>query len=427
LEKAKNKRPIPMKQRKFLAASPEIADLFNQASQECRARRNSHPNTFPDELISVHDRADDRLISYGYRRWTDLFNHRQLLHLSHLAEAIQKLDEPVRTPMVMAFSDHLTTNCMLTSYAAGWRRLTPLFSLRSFRHIPRPVELNPWVDRTGRGSFPNTVRKLMRAANFARMPKEPLSNGTFMDVPLRSPEKRGEAICGSARDLNGFADRSIDIVLSDPPYFDNIAYSELAEFFHPWLKMLGGISPKSTLEQVKLESLVGRRKDPDTLESYEKGLCEAFGEISRVLKETGILMFSFRHILPEVWHALAQAIASNALEPIRVLPTPGESGIGLHAHSGTGLWDAVLILKKGNDTPSFSNDLDVLKAELEDIVKQVDQWTNRLKKSPLPFTQVDRTTIWRATLVMASLKRRAATRPESIATLPLLQALRQQP
>ena len=64
---------------------------------------------------------------------------------------IESFDEPERLALSMAYSNHLTTNCMLTSYAAGWRRLTPLFSVRAFRHVPRPVELNPWMDGSGRG------------------------------------------------------------------------------------------------------------------------------------------------------------------------------------------------------------------------------------------------------------------------------------
>ena len=54
---------------------------------------------------------------------------------------------------MIAFSDHLTTNCMMTNYAFGWRRLAPLFSIRAFRHVPRPVEINPWLDGTGRGTY----------------------------------------------------------------------------------------------------------------------------------------------------------------------------------------------------------------------------------------------------------------------------------
>ena len=56
---------------------------------------------------------------------------------SLLAEAIVALPDETREPMALAFSDHLATNCMLTCYAFGWRRLVPLFSVRGFRHVPR--------------------------------------------------------------------------------------------------------------------------------------------------------------------------------------------------------------------------------------------------------------------------------------------------
>ena len=139
---------------------------------------------------------------------------RQLLHLSVLAEAIAEFDEPERLALAMACSDHLTTNCMLTSYAAGWRRLTPLFSVRAFRHVPRPVELNPWMDGTGRGSFPNAVRKLMRARAFARSPKEPTLDGGFRDVPAVTVDTAHQTTHGNARDLSFLSSASVDLVLN---------------------------------------------------------------------------------------------------------------------------------------------------------------------------------------------------------------------
>src|SRR5690606_21405777 len=108
---------------------------------------------------------------------------------------------------------------------------TPLFSVRAFRHVPRPVELNPWMDGSGRGSFPNAVRKLMRARAYARSPKEPTLDGGFRDVPAVVADGSHKTTCGTARDLSFLASRSVDLVLTDPPYFDNIPYSELAEFF----------------------------------------------------------------------------------------------------------------------------------------------------------------------------------------------------
>jgi len=42
----------------------------------------------------------------------------------------------------------------------------------------------------------------------------------------------------------GIGDETIDLVITDPPYFDNIAYSELADFFHPWMRQLGLIATR---------------------------------------------------------------------------------------------------------------------------------------------------------------------------------------
>jgi putative DNA methylase len=397
-------RVVPMDHRLFFTADDESLARFAAASAAYQCRRETHPATFPDMRISDDDRLDSRLIDYGYRQWTELFNPRQLLHLSLLAEAIEAYDQPIRTALSMAFSDHLTTNCMLTSYAAGWRRLSPLFSIRAFRHVPRPVELNPWVDRSGRGSFPNAVRKLMRATSYAREPKEPLCSGGFRSVPAVDAEHPPRVHCGTARDMSFLKTASVDLVLTDPPYFDNIAYAELAEFFLPWLRLLEVVSAEHGVEQVMLESLVGRRNDPETIQHYTAGLSDAFAEVARILKPTGMVVFSYRHVLPDAWFALANAIAPHPLSAARVLPLPGEAGIGLHPHEGTGLWDAVFVLRRNaGATTSVGGPLRVTAEDIAAAEIAAAMWANRLKKAPLAFTDVDRVTLQRAALVGAAL------------------------
>jgi len=404
LDQSKGRRPVPLQHRLFFMSGSSDNARFDAAVSAYKRRRRARPETFPDLRISNFDRSDTRLIDYGYRRWTELFNPRQLLHLSLLAEAIESFDEPLRTALAMAFSDHLTTNCMLTSYAAGWRRLTPLFSVRAFRHVPRPVELNPWMDGSGRGSFPNTVRKLMRAGAYARSPQEPVLDGGFHSVPVVHAAELPRINCGTARDLSFLADASVDLVLTDPPYFDNIAYSELAEFFLPWLRLLNVVSSDRSLKQVMIESLVGRRTDPDTIARYTAGLSDAFGEMGRVLKPAGIVVFSYRHILPSAWLALANSIATHPLTAVRVLPAPGEGGMGLHAHEGTGLWDAVFVLRRDSRRvalPRVFGTLTIPQVVAAEASASV--WARRLADAPLPFTEVDRLTMRRAALVTAAL------------------------
>lgn len=396
-------RAVPLAERRFFPADHAVAQLFDRARRALKRRPQSDLATSKDFLISNKDRFDTRLIDYGYRRWMDLFNERQLLHLSLLAEAIEEREEPIRTALAMAFSDHLTTNCMLTSYAAGWRRLTPLFSIRAFRHVPRPVELNPWVDGSGRGSFPNTARKLMRAASFARAPKEPLVEGGFRQVLALEPKQEPIVQCCTSRNLAFLGDASIDLVLTDPPYFDNIAYSELAEFFLPWLKLLDIVGDDNGLDQVLLESLNGRREDYETLNSYMQGLSDVFEEVARVLKPAGILVFSYRHIVQDAWLALAQALAPHAFHAVRVLPAPGEAGVGFHAQDNTGLWDAVFVFRRDKQLKLRSGELAVSDVQVARARAQAKAWRVALAESPLRFTDVDELTMRRATLVAEAL------------------------
>jgi adenine-specific DNA methylase len=420
LEQPDGGRPVPLEHRRFFASGTEGTKRFTAAVKALEARRLGGP-LFPASEISNTARFDSRLIDYGYRCWTELFNERQLLHLSVLSEAIQTYDEPVRTALAMAFSDHLTTNCMLTSYAAGWRRLTPLFSVRAFRHVPRPVELNPWADGSGRGSFPNTVRKLMRAAAYARAPKEPVIAGGFRAVPSVESDEAPVVRCGTSQDLSFLPDASVDLVLTDPPYFDNIAYSELAEFFLPWLRLLDVVSPDSGLEQVMLDSLGGRRGDAESLEKYTAGLSGVFSEVARVVKPSGIMVFSYRHAVPEAWLALAKAIAPHPLTAVRAFPAPGEAGVGLHAHEGTGLWDAVFVFRRDVEVAGTTREpLAITNRQRSAAAAKAAVWRETLADCALSFSAVDEETMRRASLVAAALH---GSSPKTGASTELLQAL----
>ncbi len=394
-------RPVPIAKRRIVRARESDIALYRKASQLCNYRRRSHPETFPSASIADQDRFDSRLLDYGYRQWTDLFNDRQLLHLSLLAEATAGFDEPVRRALAVAFSQHLTTNCMMTAYAAGWRRLTPLFSIRAFRHVPRPVELNPWCDGTGRGTYPNTVRKLMRAAEFARRPKEPVKSGGFRSVPPRRTPERPSIVCATAQDLSFVPDGTVDMVLTDPPYFDNIAYSELAEFFLPWMQLVGLVSEPDSRNRTVRESLIARRHDAGATTRFTTGLSDVFQEVARVLKADGLLVFSFRHVVPDAWFALAVALAGAAFRATHVVPAPGEAGVGLHAHGGTGLWDAVFVLRKGQRR--HDEDLRVGEAGKVHVGSLVAKWAGKLMRARLSFTDVDQLVLRRAGFVAVAL------------------------
>ena len=241
----------------------------------------------------------------------------------------------------------------------------------------------------------------MRAAEFARKPKEPVKNGGFRSVPPQRASKPPAIVCTFAQDLSFIPDGTVDIVLTDPPYFDNIAYSELAEFFLPWMQLVGLVSKPIVRNRMERESLVARRHDADATIRFTTGLSDAFQEVARVLKTNGLLIFSFRHVLPEAWFALALALARTEFRVTHVLPAPGEAGVGLHARKGTGLWDAVFVLRNGQRRNDEK--LCVDKAGESHVKSLVAEWAGKLMHTRLPFTEVDHLVLRRATLVAVAL------------------------
>jgi hypothetical protein len=277
-----------------------------------------------------------------------------------------------------------------------------LFSVRGFRHVPRPVELNPWLNGTGRGTFPNTIKKLLRAKRFATSPKEPMIEGGFRSVPSRSPEREPRVTTGSSTDLTFLPDASVDIVLTDPPYFDNIAYSELAEFFLPWLRDFGLVVDEG-VDRVLLDSLVSERGDEDSVATYTQGLQAAFGEVARVLKPGGLMVFSYRHILPQAWASLAEAVWPHPLRCTRVLPMPGEAGVGLHAHDGAGLWDAVFVFRRDDEAVADEHLVLVSADAVRSARDEATAWGRRLGGSKVRFAEPDVRTMTMAAIVAAAL------------------------
>jgi adenine-specific DNA methylase len=390
-----------MMERIFMRATAAHRAVATRATKALRQEIEADPLFLPQHEIEEQHRTDTRLTDYGYRQWSQLYSDRQLLHLGRLAREIKSLPEDQRRAVGLAFSNHLTTNCMLTSYAAGWRRLTPLFCIRAFRHIPRPVELNPWLDGTGRGTFPNAIRQVLRASAFAKAPKEPARRGGFREVQSTAPRNAPKVVVGNARELTDVGSNSVDMVLTDPPYFDNIEYSELSDFFQPWLEHIGLVPGAAERHAFVRRALRARRKNEESIDEFATNLGEAFGEVRRVLKPEGLLAFTFRHSTPEGWLAMARALARSGLRPTQVLPMPGEIGTGLHTHSGTGLWDAVLVLRK-LPTPAPAEDLGT--EQVQAALGNARRWRDRFRRQDqLPFNAADFANLFRASLVGASL------------------------
>ena len=352
-------------ERKFKKATDEDQKLYDSATEELRQLEFEQGVLAPQRPIPSQGRSDQRPLIHGIKSYRDFFNHRQLLHLTLLGHAIIDIEDPrEKEYMALAFSEHLTTNCMYTGYAFGYRRTSPMFSIHSYRHITRPVELNPWMVDAGRGTFPKVIEKIRRATKFVAAPSDLDPNGgrrpstqaigvNSVGIARNAADviygEATAAICTkSATDLSDIPARSVDLVLTDFPYFDNLSYSELSDFYLSWQQKLGVAEPPYD-EQSKpapLETnLAVSKKTADAVERYRRDLAAILGECFRVLRKEGLCIFTYHHKSYQAWAALGEALARSGLNCISVIPLRGEGQGGLHTEEGSLKWDAVLVCR----------------------------------------------------------------------------------
>jgi len=270
-------------------------------------------------------------IGYGFFTWADFFNDRQLLALSLLRSAITDLsDDMARNAFLTLFSGVLEFNNLFASYKGeGTGAVRHMFSHHILKPERRPIEANVWGTPKSSGSFSNLYRsRLVRAIEYRAMPYEVNGTGKEKGLVCSPPfagnlhrwgdklTARGIALSCGDSSVTGLPDRSMDLIVTDPPFFDNVHYSELADFFYAWQQTGDAKTTRSEREV----------QDPDVYKFAAK-LRSVYRECHRVLKHDGIFVFTYHHSRDEGWTAVADAILGADFLVVNSHPVKAEMSV----------------------------------------------------------------------------------------------------
>jgi putative DNA methylase len=324
--------------KEYLPATAADQAAYEECSGELRSEAETGRIQLP-ELRLAHGYNTRQAMGYGFRYWRDFFLDRQLLALGWLRAGILDIEnEAARKALLTLFSGVLEFNNLFASYKGeGTGAVRHMFSHHILKPERTPVEANVWGTPKSSGSFSNLFRgRLLRAIDYRLAPAELVGKrgpGRVCSAPFSGRIEpawpangrlapRGIYLsCGDSAN-SGLSDASIDLIVTDPPFFDNVHYSELADFFFAW-QTLGADKSQSADATTRCASEV---QDCDALRFSQK-LEAVFDECRRILKDDGLLVFTYHHSRDEGWQSLAAAILGARFTVVNSQPVKAEMSV----------------------------------------------------------------------------------------------------
>jgi adenine-specific DNA methylase len=337
-------------------------------------KRWERENVIPTELYPEVT-TDERPRTYGMPRWADLFSPRQLLGFGVLVEELRAMhDEIVKTEgkeqgeaiihlLAFVIDKFANYNSVLSIWHALRGTMANTFSKHDFSFKTTFAEMAPCHAGTG---FAWAIGNVVEAyEQIAKLPAADQRAGASFSA-------------GSATSLPSIADKSMSAVVVDPPYADNVQYSELADFFYVWLKRTQGHRrpewfssylcdhteeavvnvprhrgprhagpPNGRDGMLPSVSAADARKKAHAF--YQRLMGETFTECRRMLRDDGALTVMFTHKKQEAWAALFTSLVKAGFTITATWPVKTESEHSLHQAKKNAAQSTVILVARKRD------------------------------------------------------------------------------
>jgi len=172
--------------------------------------------------------------------------------------------------------------------------------------------------------------------------------------------------------------RQFDAVITDPPYYDNVPYADVSDFFYIWLKRsLGRVYPEhlsSELTPKKSEATALSSRHAGNMtkanSTYEKMMFESFRQAWNNLKANGQLVVVYAHKTTLGWATLVDALRKASFTVVEAWPLDTERSARLLAINTASLASSIFLIARKRDGVSTGSYEDEVQSELDHIVRE---------------------------------------------------------
>jgi len=349
--------------------------------------------TAPEEPInplrpSPWTRGASGVTRHGFLRWSDLFMLRQMLCLLTFAATVREahkvmveqasglLENPGKMPgqpprdydaeRAKAMTTYLGVLCNriasagsgLSRWNGGGENVESTFSRQALAMVWDFAESSPFGESSGGADNALDWIANVIEAQATQPCSAIISRGSAITLP--------------------WSDTFFDAVITDPPYYDNVPYADISDFFYVWLKRTIGhlypehcstdLTPRKT-EVTALSSRHGGDMAKATAE-YERMMFESFRQACRVLKPEGQMVIVYAHKTTLGWATLVDAMRRAGFTITEAWPLDTERGVRLLAMDSAALASSIFLVARKREATSTGSYEDDVRPELERIVRE---------------------------------------------------------
>lgn len=292
---------------------------------------------------------DMRPVEYGMATWASMFSPRQLLAQGVFVEEYRRLMPEIRSELESHRADSVLTllalmqgkalnwNSLLSSWDVSRQKIRSVFDRHDFAFKWTYAEFDG-----GRALFPWCLDQLLDAYAGIAALLQPAQSGVLDEAPVVRVPGTATVHVGNAADLTNVPTQSVDAVVMDPPYYNNVMYAELSDYFYAWEKhTIGEVLPgifSLPLADKKNEAVAnnarfadaGRGRGDLATADYESKMAAIFDECKRVLRDDGVLTVMFTHKRAEAWDTLGMGLLQAGFQIETSWPVNTESEQSLH-------------------------------------------------------------------------------------------------
>ncbi|MBP2520895.1 DUF1156 domain-containing protein [Rhodococcus sp. PvP104] len=369
-----------------LAAVQAAETRFAEVKDLWQARGILPSEDIPDE--SNYDRGH-RL--YGRRTWLEMFNPRQALVHGTFSEEFVKLIPEVEASLGEQAGDVLFELALMQGKALNWnsRSSTWDVSRQKMRSVFEKHNFSfKWTFAEFEGAtalYSWCLDQLTDAyGGIARLLDETGAPGIAGEAPL---DRSVTVYQGSGADMQSVVDGSVAHICMDPPYYDNVMYAELADYFYVWEKhTLGRLVPQyfaGDLTDKENEAVanparfqaMGRRKKELADLDYEAKMTAIFAEARRILRDDGVLSVMFTHKRAEAWDTLGMGLLQAGFTIETSWPVNTEPEQSLHQANMNSAASTIMLVcrKRASADGSVRMYLDDLEQDIRDAARNAAQ------------------------------------------------------